>query len=515
MFLDIKALLQKRAITPMGVPARHPGEFKDIWLKEISEQSDDFVAYIGYNNSLKEKAYNILDFYHIVGLFDLKRIFKEIGIDFQLIIFSKKQTKQILTGIHKGNNKQLISLGIDFFRRPNIELPVEKLFFAETFQNYLSEIEKFYNNNTVPKDTDDYEFNFVEKIDNSLLKAEFYTKQFIDNSKVFAGSNIRLGDIVDIKRVQRINENENQQYKTLKEFGYPLSYANIGYKTTHKIKKGDILLKSIAKDLQVIYIDETPKENAYVSQNQVVLHVIDERYSPEFLYLYLNSDTFKKYAKKYFLGISIPYLPVSNIKDFPIIPLSLETKYYEKIFKYQKNPLHHGKKYVDLLKARPLDNGIETELMLEEIKKLADKYNSATKENYMNDIMEVESCFSVGAYKATLILCGSILEGFLLDWLNELQPEEDWLNKQYVYDKKNKKDVIVGLNDYINQIEKIKRPDWMEESQKAHEIRKQRNLVHAKLCLKENTKITKELCMHVIKYLKEIVDTREGYFIKK
>ena len=51
---------------------------------------------------------------------------------------------------------------------------------------------------------------------------------------------------------------------------------------------------------------------------------------------------------------------------------------------------------------------------------------------------------------------------------------------------------------------------WMDESKKAHKIRENRNLVHAKLCLKECREINEELCREVIGYLEEIVQSRFG-----
>ena len=42
----------------------------------------------------------------------------------------------------------------------------------------------------------------------------------------------------------------------------------------------------------------------------------------------------------------------------------------------------------------------------------------------------------------------------------------------------------------------------------AHKIRRKRNLVHAKLCLKEEEDINEELCKKVIDYLKHVLKTR-------
>lgn len=128
------------------------------------------------------------------------------------------------------------------------------------------------------------------------------------------------------------------------------------------------------------------------------------------------------------------------------------------------------------------------------------------------DIQELDICYASGAYKATLILSGSILEAFLLDWLSEIdgrnyfeEPYKIKVRKEdgtYRWEKKEQ------LNVYIEQIKELERPDWMEPSEKAHFIRESRNSVHAKVCLKKEIGINAETCSKVITYLKDIIDTR-------
>ena len=142
-----------------------------------------------------------------------------------------------------------------------------------------------------------------------------------------------------------------------------------------------------------------------------------------------------------------------------------------------------------------------------------------------SDIKEINICFRNKAYKATLILAGSVLEGILIDWLSEIKGE-DYFEKQYMVkkqrlDKKNQPildkygrfqyfEKEAALVDYINEIKVLARPKWMK-AEEAHIIRKKRNLVHAKLCLSESKGINEETCKEVIQYLKEVIETRCGY----
>ena len=61
---------------------------------------------------------------------------------------------------------------------------------------------------------------------------------------------------------------------------------------------------------------------------------------------------------------------------------------------------------------------------------------------------------------------------------------------------------------YIKTIEELEMPNWMDPADRANKIRNHRNLVHVKLCLKDDAKINKSLCEEVIQDLKVIIDTR-------
>ena len=73
--------------------------------------------------------------------------------------------------------------------------------------------------------------------------------------------------------------------------------------------------------------------------------------------------------------------------------------------------------------------------------------------------------------------------------------------------ERNGREKRADLIDYINEIKYLRRPHWMKEAAKAHEIRKKRNLVHAKLCLQSND-INEEVCREVISYLCDVLKTR-------
>ena len=111
----------------------------------------------------------------------------------------------------------------------------------------------------------------------------------------------------------------------------------------------------------------------------------------------------------------------------------------------------------------------------------------------MTDFDEVEKCLDIRAHKSCLILCGSILEVVLLDWLSEIE----------------KKDYFASSDDIklFGMIEKLK--DKLGTAyKKANNIRDRRNLVHPKRLLKSYAEINEEVCRTVLRDLEDVLRQR-------
>ena len=76
-----------------------------------------------------------------------------------------------------------------------------------------------------------------------------------------------------------------------------------------------------------------------------------------------------------------------------------------------------------------------------------------------------------------------------------------------VFDKYRNKYRRADLKDYISSIAELKKPNWFDAASKATEIRKKRNLVHAKLYIND-ADISRETCTEVINYLEYVINTR-------
>lgn len=133
------------------------------------------------------------------------------------------------------------------------------------------------------------------------------------------------------------------------------------------------------------------------------------------------------------------------------------------------------------------------------------------KDAIVKDIKELKICSDNGAYKAAIILAGSILEAVLIQWLSECY-KKDFFNKD-CWIKINDEDSDDGILTKANTLDKyikgiqflygIEDPPW--NVKEATTIKEKRNLVHAKLFIKDMS-IDKDTCSAVFEYLLHIIN---------
>ena len=75
-----------------------------------------------------------------------------------------------------------------------------------------------------------------------------------------------------------------------------------------------------------------------------------------------------------------------------------------------------------------------------------------------------------------------------------------------IADKKYNHPRRADLKDYIDEIQK-KRPNWIDGAKKATEIRRKRNLVHAKLYIAEG-EVSQDICYEMLQNLEVIINNR-------
>ena len=161
---------------------------------------------------------------------------------------------------------------------------------------------------------------------------------------------------------------------------------------------------------------------------------------------------------------------------------------------------------------------------------------SSTRKVIENDMKELWDCFQVKAYKATIVLAGSILEAYLLDWLSEdddlnyfidkekrdftfikkMSEKEEMVIKRTIETDQLDLDTLIGIVRYKYR-PGLQPPPWEPwESRGADEIRLGRNCIHPKRFLfYSNSDINQLFCLKVYEYLEYLIDYRNKYGKKR
>ena len=207
--------------------------------------------------------------------------------------------------------------------------------------------------------------------------------------------------------------------------------------------------------------------------------------SPYYLWNVLTSDFTIDYCLTHFESVNGDCTPL-DIKDNPIfIPNNIDDSYFKRIYESRR------------LEKFKIQNKIENSGL----------FDNEAKKIIIKDLDEIKDCFAHGDYKAAIILSGSVLEAFLIDWLSEKDNKNYFEEDFMVFDKYRNRYRRADLIDYINTINELEKPNWIDAADKATTIRKKRNLVHAKLYINDND-ISKETCTQVIDYLEYVINTR-------
>jgi len=319
---------------------------------------------------------------------------------------------------------------------------------------------------------------------------------------------VYLEDLAEIV-VPKSKENKSGFSLNGKCLKYPFDRKQLskGVTSDALVLKGDIIYQSYSNSFYLITED---LEQVYASRSMYIIRP-KIGVSPEYLFVYLNSETSKIITSALSVGAVVKRMSAKDICTLPIIVQPVSVEEYEDIFKAlylaDDSSISELTKLINGLKSG--SGTLEGTLLDEQIKKLRLIKDPRVRSIILDDIKELKTCFESGAYKATLILAGSILEAFMIDWLGAIN-HKDYFNEDYmVVDRWDKtKTKRAELIDYIDAVAEIKKPDWMEEQSKAHHIRYKRNMVHAKLCMKKSQQINEETCKQVIDYLIEIISTR-------
>ncbi|HHY29069.1 MAG TPA: hypothetical protein GX523_20435 [Desulfitobacterium dehalogenans] len=251
-------------------------------------------------------------------------------------------------------------------------------------------------------------------------------------------------------------------------------------------------------------VDEEPRVALCAKPADVIIRPkVDIQ--PEYLFLFLKSETGQQVMNYYANCTSCrPQLRREDFKHIYIAAPTLSEHEYRVAFEIENHYKVSYSTFNTLLatfKNRTNDS-IAALFNDECIEAILENKGEAFVKLIRADILELNTCYQAKAYKATLIIAGSILEAVLLDWLSE----KDGVNYFETPYKDAKHDNLLS---YINAVKELEAPKWVQEAQMAHDIRKKRNLVHAKLGI-DSDEVNEETCKMVIEYLEKVIGTRAG-----
>ena len=399
---------------------------------------------------------------------------------------------------------------------------------SNSFLEYISVIEKFINNNDnrtyIKQDMEIKTINTKgEFIPYMFVYPRYFTEKAIKARERF--KNEKCVELSSVAIILPIVYDYVELPPNSRQICYVDDLINNHIPKTNSIfgafmpslNKWDIIIADSFREQQTIHlISYDIDKNIYAcNMTSGISYVIRPNgISPEYLYLYLTSEMGQVAVKCYGISEKLPILlpkndetyykdifntKILNERNYTQISQTPKEQALTQIILDAKNKGEFKVDFIDELvaKGESLGDILDAELLADNIK----LHDTQLKEFVKNDINELNICFKNGAYKATLALAGSILEVFLIDWLSEIHGR-DYFNETYRVSGK-----CAVLVDYIDAIKEIKKPEWMQEANKAHSIREKRNLLHAKLCLKSD-EINEKVCKEVIEYLQDIIKTR-------
>ena len=530
----IKELIEERTQWNLSSDTRpRRDELLELLPCLIADTPDGEVAFITLFSSLSNER-NLKDIQKecdIVGVYEIGKIFINVGCTFYIVQLSKKTPAKkaphgLKIALFKGkcyDERQRYNKGHQHdISDPHT--PVAPDSYTEEWESYISQLESWMNGGDIPKSNELFEFYFVRK--NNLYKGSYipetYSRENIELRKHIAEQDTRaLSELADILFPHPDSKND-KEVKVLRagDFKYPLDVSKIGLsKPTNVIlQKGDVLVPRIKSGKAKPYLfNYDGKERIYASYHHLVIRC--RKIIPEYLYWYLNTDIALKVLNASYAGEVFQTIRGKDIVDLPIAVPIYDNQKYILAFNTLANPgvrdygqlqrLNDYCEQIDKNKEKPR---IVEDLIDIELANTIRAYNEDQLRTFLtNDMRELNACYKAKAYKATLILAGSILEAFLIDWLSEYDGI-DYFDEKVKYCPRKNYGRNPDLSVYINEIEYLYHPSWMKWNgcYQSHTIRENRNLVHAKLCMKPDVKIDKDTCKMVTGYLKYVLNTRSN-----
>lgn len=468
-------------------------------LKFAEGESDCvFVAMEGFFDVANNVSL-IPEGYVLRCVFELGNVSSNRGVRFALFWFTKTQVRECLFAV----------LGRRFEGALQGECLAESGNLRREYSAYVETCE-LYARGDVPKVNADLGVFFsvsLSELDEGRFTPSYYLPELRRIRKALVDSNaVRLDSVAEVLKPRRIGGGDDVALLGPKNVRFPVDLRDLerGCVTTVALKPGDVVLCAVGEDNRAIVYEGGIDELVYARESCIVVRPFGM--SSEYLCFYLSSDIIKLMLRASSKGVVIKHLGVKAVSSLPVSSPRMGDAYYAR--EYAVLSGRGLRDYFDLAALRIADPCPIEVILDEEISvRIRAYYEEGLRSFLRADIKELNTCYSNGAYKAAIILAGSILEAVLIDWLSEIDHVNYFEQPYYVRYSRTARDKRADLIDYINEIKYIEKPRWVKEADMAHKIRKKRNLVHARLCISEGA-VGEESARMVIDYLEQVLKTR-------
>lgn len=384
--------------------------------------------------------------------------------------------------------------------------------YTDDFLHYLQKLDAWRATGKQPEDIKlEEQFRSVpfSEFNNEIVYTRFYMDYHEETRRVLRDEQIvDLSEIAEVFQSHWLMEGGHDKVRVLdgnKQLKYPfipdLDTVE-SFETSVKLKIGDI----VESRGRYLLVDKSADYDMYAPAGTQVIRTKGS-IIPEYLYLYLTS----RIATRIYRVLNIPAGTNSSavsrgLKDFPIVMPKDSPEHYIELFKKISSP---DERIYQRLKSPASSSSVSDILTAEFIETIQLNNDTLLHTQIEKDIAELNRCYEVKAYKSTLMLAGSILEAFLIDWISEIEGRNYFTEDLLI--ERNGEEQKADLDGYIHYLFKYFYPRWNRYSYKSHDIRKMRNLVHVKLCLTRTEEITADVCIKMIDNLKEVIESREKF----
>lgn len=290
-----------------------------------------------------------------------------------------------------------------------------------------------------------------------------------------------------------------------------------------EIHEGDLLLNTALMESRITqrycFVVKGPlKEKLYLGEYVLGMRLKSNLVTLEYLYLYFRSDIvrmtlalFKNWGERLDMYQTIANIPVVLPKsDVPMGNDEKQIDTYKKLFE----ALYGTESEKGEIDRYALVRGMgsreeEYDILRDEYRKKVQKLQNDDVSYYIKENKkELNITKDNKAYKASVVLAGSILETFLIDWVSAIE------GKDLFKEKYNSDGTQMRLNeaiDYLASYNSKKLNLTWKEKGLAEKIMKLRNSIHPAVYMRERMDIGPRDCSNVCQWLDEILQSRGNF----